>query len=263
MNGFLPSHDGADRLPLSSEMFHIGGIPAFSSDTEVKSCKKMPPPIAKELTVVTDEELVEQCKVSDNAQSYEILVQRHRQTVYRLVYRLVSIREEAEDITQEVFIKAYKSLHAFKQQASFSTWLYRIAFNCALDALVKIKHQCQTIVSITPHYREEKGEENEILWPYPLSIAGPEESILQEELRESLMYVLQTLEPEQARLLVMRDFNDLSYNEIANVLGVSVSAVKMRIHRARLAFQEVFNQQCDLAFPVSSHTKNNDRTKKE
>ncbi len=224
--------------------------------------------IPETLTTLTDEELVERCKreLPDNTQSYEVLVQRHTHPVYRLVYRMVGNREEAEDITQEVFVKAYKSLHAFKQQASFSTWLHRIATNSAFDALVKIKRHCKTTVSITHFCSAVKSEENEVLRLHLASMAGPEESILQGELRESLRRVLQTLDPEQARLLVMRDFNELSYNEIANVLGVSVSAVKMRIHRARLAFQEVFNQQCgssDLACSVSSYVKSRAKTKKE
>ncbi len=215
-------------------------------------------------TDLTDEELVERCKheLPANVQSYEVLVQRHMSTVYRLVYRLVNNREEAEDITQEVFVKAFKSFLAFKQQASFSTWLYRIATNSAFDALVKIKRRYNTTISITPYSSHVNSEEHEILTP--LSITGPEECILQEELRTYLRQVLQTLEPEQARLLVMRDFDDLSYNEIAHVLGVSVSAVKMRIHRARLAFQEVFNRYSgdgDLACTVSCHMKS--RAKKK
>lgn len=212
------------------------------------------------IRTLTDEELVERCQreLPGSVQSYDVLVQRHMHQVYRLAYRIVGNREEAEDITQEVFFKAYKNLHTFKHQATFSTWLFRIATNSAIDAFVKIKHHYQTIVSITPYSRVGKDDENEVLLPQLVPIAGPEESILQKELRNCLRQVLQTLDPEQVRLLVMRDFNGLSYNEIANVLGVSVSAVKMRIHRARLAFQEVFNQQCgssDLACSVSSYVK--------
>ena len=223
-------------------------------------------PSQETLTALTDEELVERCKreLPGNTQSYELLVQRHTHLVYRLVFRMVCNREEAEDITQEVFVKAYKNLHTFKQQASFSTWLYRIATNSAFDGLVKLKRQRNTIVLITTCCGSD-AEESSVIPRLQLSpIVGPEERVIQAELGECMRQVLKTLTPEQARLLVMRDYDDLSYDEIANVLGVSVSAVKMRIHRARLAFQEVFNRHYGSAYPAysaSSPARSGTRTK--
>src|ERR687883_670469 len=100
---------------------------------------------------MTDEELVARCKreLPQNTRSYEILVQRHMNRVYSIVYRIVCNKEEAEDITQEVFVKVYHGLKKFEQQASFSSWLYRIATNSALDALDKTKRYSKNVAPLT------------------------------------------------------------------------------------------------------------------
>lgn len=208
-------------------------------------------------TNLSDEELVRRCKAElpHNAQSYELLVQRHMNRIYTIVYRVVSNREEAEDITQEIFLKIYHHVKKFEQQASFSTWLYRIATNSALDALDKEKHRREKSFFAQGHIRAKQEENVDQMDLQTSTKEGPEEKILQLELRECINHVLKKLNREQAYLLVMRDFEDLSYDEITKILGVGLSSVKMRIHRARLAFQQVFLQICDkasLAFSIVS-----------
>ncbi|HZS79482.1 MAG TPA: sigma-70 family RNA polymerase sigma factor [Ktedonobacteraceae bacterium] len=194
----------------------------------------------------SDEELVLRCKAElpGNTRSYELLVQRYMNRVYGIVYRVVGHREEAEDITQEVFVKVYNGLRKFEQQSSFATWLYRIATNSALDALDKIKRQRQ--MSFSPFTRPEKQETEEEISPDLQATPdnGPDEQVEQSELRECINHVLHKLDREQARLLILRDFDDRSYDEIAGILELGLSAVKMRIHRARLAFQQLFSQFC-------------------
>ncbi|HZU68504.1 MAG TPA: sigma-70 family RNA polymerase sigma factor [Ktedonobacteraceae bacterium] len=208
------------------------------------------------MAALTDEDLVARCKseLPRNTRSYEILVQRHMNRVYSQIYQLVSNKEEAEDITQEVFVKVYHGLHKFEQQASFSSWLYRITANTTIDALDKIKRRPKTIRPGNNRNGSEHDEDNDPLASQATPIAGPEESVMRAELRECIRNVLQKLDRDQARLLVMRDLNDVSYDEIAKALQASLSAVKMRIHRARLAFQEAFNQLCGryLNFTVPS-----------
>ncbi|HEX2911936.1 MAG TPA: sigma-70 family RNA polymerase sigma factor [Chloroflexia bacterium] len=195
------------------------------------------------MVTLSDEELVARCKLElpGDTRSYEVLVQRHMQRVFSLVYRIVCNREEAEDITQEVFVKVYNGLKKYDQQAAFSTWLYRVATNAALDALDKIKRRPQ---AATPSRRPDGAEALDPLGSQPSPLAGPEDSSIQNELRNCISNVLKKMDRDQARMLVMRDFEDLSYDEIANSLGAGLSAVKMRIHRARLAFQERFSQLC-------------------
>lgn len=213
---------------------------------------------------LTDEDLIARCKAElpGNTRSYELLVQRHMNRVYSLVYRIVANKEEAEDITQEVFVKVYNNLKKFELQSSFSTWLYRVATNTALDALDKIKRRPQAAASSNVGQHGENDEESNQLHLQASTMAGPEESAIQAELRECINGVLKKLDREQARLLVMRDFDDLSYDEISRMFEVGLSAVKMRIHRARLAFQEIFNQFCGriyLNFSASSGNKTGEK----
>lgn len=198
-------------------------------------------------SILTDDELVLRCKreLPDDTHSYELLVQRHMNRVYSIAYRIVCNKEEAEDITQEVFVKVFNGLKKFEQQASFSSWLYRIATNSALDSLDKLKRQQKTVSPFTIATKSgEKEEESDPLYFQPSKEVGPEENALQRELRECISRVLRQLDRHQSSLLIMRDFNDLSYDEIAATLKVKLSAVKMRIHRARLAFQELFSNTC-------------------
>jgi RNA polymerase sigma-70 factor (ECF subfamily) len=133
----------------------------------------------------------------------------------------------------------------FEQQSSFSSWLYRIATNSALDALDKTKRHSKNIAPLTSQNNMKNEEETNALNLPASSAEGPEEKVIQKELRECINRVLKKLDREQARLLVMRDFEDLSYDEIARILQLGLSAVKMRIHRSRLAFQEMFSRFCE------------------
>lgn len=201
------------------------------------------------VAIVTDEELVIRCKTElpRDTHSYEQLVQRHMNRVYTIVYRVVNNKEEAEDITQEVFVKVFNGLKKFDQKSAFSTWLYRIATNSALDAFDRLKKHSKNTSSVHNHAAD--GEDAvDALTLQPSLAPGPEENVVQSELRECIHRVMKSLELDHQRVLLLRDFEDLSYDEIADVLQAKLSAVKMRIHRARLAFQEIFNQFCGAAY---------------
>ena len=209
------------------------------------------------VAILTDEELVARCKLElpRNTYSYEQLVQRHMNRVYTIVYRVVNNKEEAEDITQEVFVKVFNSLRKFDQKSTFSTWLYRIATNSALDAFDRIKKHSKNTSTVSNHAAE--GEDAvDALTLQPSPTPGPEENAVQSELRDCIHRVLKSLELDHRRVLLLRDFEDLSYDEIADVLQAKLSAVKMRIHRARLAFQEIFNQFCGASYLQVSTTQN-------
>ena len=207
------------------------------------------------LATLSDEELVMRCKTElpTDTRSYELLVQRHMNRVYSIVYRMVYSKEEAEDITQDVFVKVYNGIKKFEQQASFSSWLYRIATNSALDALDKMKRQSSNVLPFSNRgQNDESAEEIDPLSLHVSPTAGPEEQSIQRELRECIHRVLKKLDREQARILVLRDFEDMSYDEISTLLTSSLSAVKMRIHRARLAFQDMFGQFCGSVYSAIS-----------
>ncbi len=200
------------------------------------------------VAILTDEELVVRCKkeLPHDTRSYEQLVQRHMNRVYTIVYRVVNNKEEAEDITQEVFVKVFNGVKKFDQNASFTTWLYRIATNSALDAFDKIKRQGKNITSVTSRVDGEDAVDALTLQVSPAP--GPEANVVQSELRECIHRVLKNIDRDHRRVLLLRDFENLSYDEIAELLQAKLSAVKMRIHRARLAFQEIFNQFCGASY---------------
>ena len=218
---------------------------------------------------MTDEELVQRCKVElpHTTRSYEELVARHAQSVYSLAFRVVGDRQEAEDISQEVFLKVYHGLPKFDQRALFSTWLYRIATNSALDALDKERRRRHHMmrVDMRPGVQDET-KENDALVSIASPGANPEELTLRSELRTCINRVLRQLDREQARVLLLRDFENLSYDEIAKMVQAGLGAVKMRIHRARLAFRDLFNQFCgniSLAVSLSSATRDKGKTTKK
>lgn len=220
--------------------------------------------MSSSVAILTDEELVARCKAElpRNTQSYELLVQRYMNRVYNIVYRVVNHKEEAEDITQEVFVKVYNGLRKFDQKSSFSTWLYRIATNSALDAFDKMKRQGKS----TSFVRSGNDGKDEIdaLSLHESPALGPEAHAVQSELRECIQRVLRRLNHEERRMLLLRDFENLSYDEIASIAEAKLSAVKMRIHRARLAFQQVFNQFCGaLYFSMPRNEDVTRNTKKE
>ena len=209
------------------------------------------------VAILTDEELVTRCKseLPHDTRSYEQLVQRHMNRVYTIVYRVVNHREEAEDITQDVFVKVFNGLKKFDQKSSFSTWLYRIATNSALDAFDKLKkHRNDTsLVNVSADGDEAVDALNLQESPVP----GPEAKAVQSELRECIQRVLKSLDQDHRRVILLRDIENMSYDEISEVLEAKLSAVKMRIHRARLAFQDIFNRFCGAAYlPVSSVSTN-------
>src|SRR5436305_9035668 len=136
------------------------------------------------MLALPDEELVARCKkeLPGNTNSYEELVRRHKHRVYSVAYRVVSHKEEAEDITQEVFVKVYHGLKKFEQQSSFSSWLYRIATNSALDALDKTKRHSKNIAPLTIQNKTRNEEEtNDINLTASLA-AGTEEKVIQKEI---------------------------------------------------------------------------------
>src|SRR6266700_5629015 len=221
-----------------------------------------------QILTLTGEELITHGKqeLPHNTRSYEELVRRYMNSVYSIAYRVVQNKEEAEDISQEVFVKVYNGIKKFEQQASFSSWLYRIATNSALDALDKSKRHSKNM-ALSSRPNSTNDGDTDALSQQASTEAGPEEHAMRTELRECINHVLKKLDREQARLLLMRDFDDLSYDEIAQVLQAGMSAVKMRIHRARLAFQQVFSQFCGryLAFatPADHGTKGRSKAKQE
>jgi RNA polymerase sigma-70 factor (ECF subfamily) len=181
----------------------------------------------------SDEELVRMAQAGEN-RAFDELVRRYQNKVYRLSYKILRHEEDAAESLQDAFLSAYRGLHAFKVEATFSTWLYRIATNAAL---MKIRKRRPNHVSL----EQSAGDDNA-----PLQIrdwsAQPAEELLTRETREVMEEGVRALSTELRTVFVLRDIEGLSSAEAAEVLGLSVAAVKSRLHRARLALRERLNR---------------------
>ncbi len=166
-------------------------------------------------------------------EEFSRLVDTYSSKIYRLALKMLNHQQDAEDVLQETFVKAYRGLKTFDGRSKLSTWLFRIATN---EALMVIRRKHPEIVSIDEPVETEEGEQE------PVQIIDwcclPEEEMLSEESREKLDAAVQKL-PERLRVVfLLRDINDLSTHETAEVLGLTDTAVKTRLSRARLRLRE-------------------------
>ena len=164
---------------------------------------------------------------------YARLVETYYEMVYRLAYKMLGDAQDAEDILQETFIKAYRNLDRFDGRASLSTWLYRIATN---EALMFLRRRKPELFSIDEPIDSDDGlmEPRQIIdW-----CCMPEEEMMSTEALAYLDQAIQTLSPNLRAVFVLRDIQGLSTRETAAVLDLSESAVKTRLSRARLHLRE-------------------------
>lgn len=191
------------------------------------------------------EQLVRLCQrtLPDDTRAFEQLVHQYKGMVFVTAYRLMGDRHEAEDQAQEVFIKVYRGIKALDQPATFSGWISRITVNTCLDALAKQKRRPAT-TSLAPM----KDEGEEAPQYADQQMPTPEQAAVRRELRRCLERTLAELDTTGRAMILLRDIENRPYQELAETLGIGLSAVKMRIHRARLAFQEALARICPDAW---------------
>ncbi len=177
-------------------------------------------------------ELVQRAKAGDEA-AFESLVRLHEKMVYHLALRMTGNPEDAGDLTQEAFISAYRALSGFKEESSFSTWIYRLATNACIDFLRKEKRKR----GIPLVAQSEDGEQRDLEIPDPGG--NPVAELEKKELREAIHRGMERLSPEHKQVLVLREISGLNYLEIAETLGLEEGTVKSRIARARLRLREI------------------------
>jgi RNA polymerase sigma-70 factor, ECF subfamily len=176
------------------------------------------------VSAVTDEELVRRSK-EDDERAFGELISRYESKVYSLALRMVRNPEDAEDVLQDTFLRAYRGIKSFQGASTFSTWIYRITAN---SALMRLRKKQLPTVSI------EDADERET----PVNIAdwtpGPVEQLLSQELQHEMDEAIEALPPEFRQVFILRDVEEMSNAEVAEILDLSVAAVKSRLHRARL-----------------------------
>jgi len=189
------------------------------------------------------EALIEQAKNGDSF-AFGQLVELYEKFVYNTAYRTLNLSgcgtSDAEDITQAAFLKAWRSLSAFRGDCTFSTWLYRITQNTAKDYIRShIRHET---VSLTVE-DSENGEEMTIDVPVTEGDEIPEESLEKKELILAVRRAIDQLPEDQKRVIILRDIHELPYSEIAEMLGMEIGTVKSRINRGRQALKTILEKQ--------------------
>jgi RNA polymerase sigma-70 factor (ECF subfamily) len=174
---------------------------------------------------IDDATLVERVRSGDVA-AFEPLVEKYRQRVYRLAYNVLRSQEDAWDVAQEAFIKAYQALPSFRGQSAFYTWLFRIAMNVAHD---KARHRgAQGRAFGTERVTEEEWERT-----MPDSGEVPDEAAARAEQRARIQRALESLPEHHRAIIMLSDLEGLSYREIADVLNIPMGTVMSRLHNAR------------------------------
>lgn len=163
-------------------------------------------------------------------ESFRVLVDRHGRKVFGLAYRMTGNEHDADEVVQETFLRVYKRLDSFEARSSFSTWLYRITSNCALDLLAKRKQDKTHIVESDARDDELNPEERTLDYATPQP--GPERMLLSTELRKRVSDAMQRLTAIERTAFVLRHFEGRSISEIGSVLKVRDEAVKNTIFRA-------------------------------
>lgn len=181
-----------------------------------------------------DSALIEKCRAGDVA-AFEPLVEKYRQRVWRLAYNVLRDREEAWDVAQEAFIKAYQALPSFRGQSAFYTWLYRIAMNVAAD---RARSRAAQGRAFGTERVPEEDWERVITDPNPAE-ASPADTAVRREERRKIMQALDQLSEDHRRIIMLGDLEGLSYREIAETLEIPMGTVMSRLHNARKRLRDV------------------------
>lgn len=186
--------------------------------------------------------LLEKAQAGDLA-AYGELVRKYQSRVLTVAYGILRNREDAEDVVQEGFLKAYRNLESFRGQASFYTWLYRIVFNLSIDLSRKKYRRTETnsgdSLAMDAHIAREAGASgggNEIVLG---RMSGPDEEFSRGELRQKIGQAMEGLSDDHRAVILLREVDGLSYSEIAEVVGCTKGTVMSRLHHARRRLQKV------------------------
>jgi RNA polymerase sigma-70 factor (ECF subfamily) len=188
--------------------------------------------LAPSWSAAADGELV-QSALAGRESSFEELVRRYQRPIAAYVYRMVGDYDAALDLTQDVFIRVYNSLARYRSEFKFSTWIYKIAHNAAIDHLRRSAAREQALTDGTGEERAEVVERR----------LSPEQESERNERCSEIEMVVQSLPHAYRELIVLRHSNDLSYDEIAEVTGLPLGTVKNRLFRARESMRDLLLQK--------------------
>jgi len=173
--------------------------------------------------------------------AFESLIEGYQKKVFNIALRMIGDYEDANDLAQEVFIRIYKSIKGFKEQSSFSTWVYRITTNVCLDELRKRKNK--NVVSLDDDI---KFDDSEMKRQVEDVKPTPEAVVERDETRRIVSDAISKLSSEHRTAIILRDIQGFSYEEISRIINCPEGTVKSRINRARKALKEILKSKKEL-----------------
>ena len=184
---------------------------------------------------ITDAELVKGCLAGDRG-SWETIVRKNNQRIYNLAYRFTGRFDEAEDLTQEIFLKVYRTLNSYRPESgALVTWMVRVGRNHIIDHYRKFKTERTHTDSLEVEY--EKAEEN------PTRYASPAQALEQRELSERVHQALLRISEDLREAVILRDLEEFTYEEIAGMLKLPLGTVKSRINRGRAELARLLKKE--------------------
>lgn len=184
---------------------------------------------------IDDQELIARCQRGDLS-AYEPLVNKYRERIYAQAFNLTRNADDAHDLCQETFVKAWKSIRRFRGRSSFYTWLYRITTNMGID-LIRSKQKTQSVEFDETIAKEETAENK----PFAHTDL-PSDELQRRELGQEIDAAIGKLTPEHREVIVLREFEGMDYKEIAKSIGCSIGTVMSRLHYARANLQKMLRQ---------------------
>jgi RNA polymerase sigma-70 factor, ECF subfamily len=189
--------------------------------------------------VLRESRLVDRLKQRDEGAFREMVV-TYQQRVYNLVYRMLGNKEEAEDLAQEVFVTVFKSIDSFRGESKLSTWIYRIAVNHCKNRhkylARRMYHASQPLDELSE--RGAAGRDGGPTMALQAQISEPDKVLMGLQLEEAIQREIAALDEEQRLLVILRDIQGLSYQEIATIANLAEGTVKSRLHRARMSLKD-------------------------
>lgn len=194
----------------------------------------------KEVEKMNEKELLLQAKLGD-VLAFEKLIEQHQKIIFSIAYRIAGNQEDAADMTQEVLIKIFKNLKKFKEKSKFSTWVYRVATNTCLDEAKKQRNKAA--YSLDAEFLTEEGS---YLSEIPDTGITPEQAYQKKEVMNAVNVAISYLSDEHKKVIILRDIQGFSYQDIAEILKCSEGTVKSRISRARDQLKKILLQDREL-----------------
>jgi RNA polymerase sigma-70 factor (ECF subfamily) len=183
--------------------------------------------------MTTNDQILINQIVEGDTNAFAILVDRYKDLVFTLALRMLKNREEAEEVAQDTFIKAYKSLDKFKGDSKFSTWIYRVAYNTSLDRIKKNRKHLNNV------------EINEFTAHQILSIDNALEKLELKEQAEAIQRCIDLLPSEESFLLTLYYFDDLSLDDISKIVGITANSIKVKLFRSRKKLAIILKSQIE------------------